>query len=61
MKEDLLFLLVRLGLGNSSAQDESFEAFSSLDVAGWNALIDLAFEQGMASITVDGLQRRLEG
>ena len=55
MTEDLLFLLVRLGLGNSSARDESCEALSSLDAAGWKALIDLAFEQGMASIAVDGL------
>lgn len=60
MTEDLLFLLVRLGLGNSSARDESCEVLSSLDAAGWKALIDLAFEQGMASLAVDGLQKSLE-
>ena len=33
---------------------------SALKKADWDALVDLSFDQGVAAIAVDGLQRSLE-
>lgn len=48
-----LFQLLRSALGNQSA--ETLPA----DI-NWREVIDLSFEQGVAAVAVDGLQRSLE-
>ena len=54
--ETLLFLL-RSALGSSTGEVVDLSAITKAD---WKALVDLAFDQGVAAIAVDGLQRSLE-
>ena len=57
MKESsstILFNLLRVALGNEVA---GCELPSDID---WQEVIDLSFDQGVAAIAVDGLQRSLE-
>lgn len=51
-----LFLLLRLALGTSA---EAIE-LSSLSREEWQNLVDLSFQQGVAAIAVDGLQKLYE-
>ena len=51
-----LFSLIRLALGTSSEAVD----LSALTKADWEAVVDLAFDQGVAALMVDGLQKRLE-
>ena len=53
---DILFSLLRLSLG-TRADEMDFSAFTNAD---WKELIDLSFDQGVAAIAVDGLQKSLE-
>ena len=48
-----LFQLLRLALGNKAECDLPSDI-------NWQSLIDLSFDQGVAAIAVDGLQRSLE-
>lgn len=50
-----LFALLRSALGTSA----KVVNLSVLTKADWEAVVDLAFEQGVAAIAVDGLQRSL--
>lgn len=49
----ILFKLLRAALGNESVGELS----SDFD---WQEVIDLSFDQGVAAIAVDGLQKSLE-
>lgn len=51
-----LLSLLRLAL-DTSAERPNLSAISKAD---WEALVNLAFDQGVAAIAVDGLQRSLE-
>ena len=51
---NILFQLLRAALGNEAAVGE---LPSDID---WKEVIDLSFDQGVAAIAVDGLQRSLE-
>ncbi len=53
---DILLSLIRLSLG-ASADEMDLSVLSESD---WKENIDLSFEQGVAAIAVDGLQRSLE-
>lgn len=63
---EILFALLRAALGKGAASCEGAEARSEgLDLGSvsgevWKEVIDLSFEQGVAAIAVDGLQRSLE-
>ena len=50
---DILLGLVRLEIGNE-------KKFTVPDTVDWRALVNLAFEQGVAAIAVDGLQKLYE-
>lgn len=50
-EQETLFYLVRLGLGGQ------FEPFLQIDDIDWETLIELSYQQGVAAIAVDGLQR----
>lgn len=52
----ILFSLLRLSLGTRADEMD----FSALTNADWKELIDLSFDQGVAAIAVDGLQKSLE-
>lgn len=54
--QDILFTLIRLSLGTRADEMD----FSALTNADWKELIDLSFDQGVAAIAVDGLQKSLE-
>lgn len=49
----VLFKLLRIALGNST--DSSLPSFID-----WREVIDLSFDQGVAAIAVDGLQKSIE-
>lgn len=49
-----LFHLLRLALGTSSGESVDLLALSNAD---WEVLVDLAFDQGVAALIVDGLQK----
>ena len=48
---EILFSLLHLALGTSTETPD----LSALTKADWKDLIDLAFDQGIAAIAVDGL------
>lgn len=53
--KDILFHLIRCVF-----QDRAdYINLSDCCFADWSEVVDLAFEQGVAAIAVDGLQRRL--
>ena len=49
---NILFRLLRAALGNETE-------VSLPETVDWNAVVDMAFDQGVAAIAVDGLQNRL--
>ena len=49
--------LLRLGLENSSVEEENLSDFIMLSAKKWEALGDLAREQGVLGIMLDGLER----
>ena len=53
---DILLSLIRLSLGTSAGEMD----LSVLTESDWKEIIDLSFEQGVAAIAVDGLQRLYE-
>lgn len=53
---DILLSLIRLSLGASADEMD----LSVLTESDWKEIIDLSFEQGVAAIAVDGLQRLYE-
>ena len=53
---DILLSLIRLSLGASADEMD----LSVLTESDWKEIIDLSFEQGVAAIAVDGLQKGLE-
>ena len=56
---EALFALIRYALG-TQVVDSDAVVLRDLRFADWSKVVDLAFEQGVASIAVDGLQRRSE-
>lgn len=50
---NILFRLLRAALGDETE-------VSMPDDVDWNEVIDLSFNQGVAAIAVDGLQKSLE-
>lgn len=52
-----LFSLLRLALGTSSGEAVDL---STLKKADWQKLVNLSFEQGVAALAVDGLQKLYE-
>ena len=57
MKTDILFLLLRLGLGLSSVEDENTDCLKALPIEDWVELMNFALEQGVDAIVMDGIQR----
>ena len=55
---EILFALLRAALGNGAAGTR-LEGLDLGSVSGevWKEVIDLSFEQGVAAIAVDGLQK----
>ena len=50
---EILFKLLRIALGS----EEKCDLPSGIN---WKEVVDLSFDQGVAAIAVDGLQKRLE-
>lgn len=53
---DAFLSLIRLGIGNESVHGSWFKVHGS-DEVDWNALEDLAAQQGLSAILVDGIER----
>lgn len=58
--KNVLFPLLRLGLGNSTVDDENLSEKIILPAKKWNDLGDFAREQGVLGIMMDGVEK-LEG
>ena len=56
MKKEL-FALFRLGLGNSTAEKENLSYFNMLSAAQWTRLGEIAQEQGVLGVILDGIGR----
>ena len=56
---EILFRLLRTALGQSAGTREGL-SLGSVSGEVWKKVIDLSFDQGVAAIAVDGLQKRLE-
>lgn len=56
---EILFLLLRESVGDSQI-DGSGHVLQQASPEDWSKIIDLAFQQGVAAITVDGLQKIVE-
>lgn len=56
---EALFALIRYALG-TQVVDSDAEVLRNLRFADWSEVVDFAFEQGVAAITVDGLQKIVE-
>ena len=56
---EILFALLRAALGKGAGAREGLD-LGSVSGEVWKEVIDLSFEQGVAAIAVDGLQRSLE-
>ena len=54
--EDVLFLLLRLGLGLSSFNEDCIPVLEALSIEDWTKIIDVSSRQGVAAIAFDGLQ-----
>lgn len=54
---EVIFPLLRLGLGNSTAEDENLSGYIMLPAAKWNALGDMARGQGVLGIVLDGVEQ----
>ena len=55
--KQLIIPLLRLGLGNSLAEDENLSDFIMLPAEKWKLLGDLAREQGVLGILLDGVEQ----
>lgn len=55
--EKELFALIRLGLGNSVPEKENLSDFIMLPAAQWARLGDIAQEQGVLGVMLDGIDR----
>lgn len=55
--KQLIIPLLRLGLGNSLAEDENLSDFIILPAERWKLLGDLAREQGVLGILFDGVEQ----
>ena len=55
--EKELFALLRLGLGNSTAEKENLSDFIVLPAAQWARLGEIAQEQGVMGVMLDGIER----
>lgn len=53
--EDLLFLLIRLGLNTTTPDKEKLSYFYDLSEGVWQRIIDLSSEQGVIGIVCDGM------
>lgn len=58
VQQDLFLALVRLGIGTGTASGFRFQVSSEID---WDALEELAAEQGLSAVLVDGIERLPEG
>ena len=47
--------MLRLGLGNSTAEEENLADFIMLSAAQWAKIGDIAQEQGVMGIVLDGI------
>lgn len=54
------FILLRLGLGTESVTELDIDRFCRLTTSDWRYLCDLSFDQSVAPLTADGLQKMLE-
>lgn len=57
---EILFALLRAALGKGTAACRVGLDLSSVSGEVWKKVIDLSFDQGVAAIAVDGLQKSLE-
>lgn len=55
MKE--LFALLRLGLGNSTVEEENLSYFIMMNAQQWVLLGDMAMKQGVLGVAIDGLDK----
>lgn len=55
--EKELFTLLRLGLGNSNPEQENLSDFIMLNAALWIRIGELAQEQGVLGVMLDGIER----
>lgn len=55
--EKHLFVLLRLGLGNSTIDDESLSDFIMLSAGQWARIGEIAQKQGVLGILLDGIDR----
>lgn len=55
MKE--LFALLRLGLGNSTVEEENLSYFIMMPEHQWSLLGDIAMKQGVLGVAIDGLDK----
>lgn len=57
MVEKELFALLRLGLGNSTSEEENLSDFIMMSEKHWAHLGEMALAQGVLGIVMDGLER----
>lgn len=57
MNELVLFSLLRLGLDNSKPEQENLSSFIMLPAEQWKRLGEIAQEQGVLGVVVDGIDR----
>ena len=57
MVEKELFALLRLGLGNSTPEEENLSDFIMMSEEHWAHLGEMALAQGVLGIVMDGLER----
>ena len=55
--EKELFTLLRLGLGNSTEEEENLSDFIMLPAAQWARIGEVAQEQGVLGVVLDGIDR----
>lgn len=55
--ENELFALLRLGLGNTTTENENLSGFIMLPAAQWTRLGEIAQEQGVLGVMLDGIER----
>ena len=55
--QDTFLQLVRLGIGNEPVSGSKFQVSSSLSAEDWQAVEDLANEQGLLGVMLDGVDK----
>lgn len=58
--QEVLFILLRLGLKNTVVSEEEYNCVKRLSVQQWKELITLSLRHGVAAIAVDGVQQLYE-